>query len=536
MNGMPLDSLLNPDVYPEPTECVRLLQTHVSYIFITDNFVYKIKKPVDFGFLNFTTIDRRRFFCDEEVRLNRRLCPDIYLGVVEVRESAAGATFVGDGKVIDYAVMMKRLPAELMLDRMLAEDRVTEAHIREIARVIGAFHLNAEHGEKIDAYGSVANIRSISEDNFRQVGEINTFPLDKADLDSIRNWIDSFIAANGALFAARVSGGFIRDCDGDIHLENICMTSPVCIFDCIEFNERFRYIDTAADIAFFVMDLDFHGKGIFSHIFIDEYIRQTGDTGIIRLLDFYRVNRAVVRGKVEGLRLLDPHIPVTEKLAAAEKAARYLRLARGYVAREGRLPALIITCGLTGSGKSFVAAALAFELGMQVLSSDEVRKELADIPPGKHCIAGYDEEIYTPAFNEAVYQELRERCGNILQAGGSVIVDATFRRKMDRSFFGNLAGLRGIPFYILQMDCPEALARQRLDERGHDPSAVSDGRWEIYFRQRDEFEAPDGGEGRVIAIDTSRSLDDNIREIIGAMENADGTRIADKGAAAVSEP
>lgn len=378
-----LKSLLKPDAYPEPANSVRLLQTHVSFLFITDNFVYKIKKPVDFGFLNFTTIDRRRFYCNEEVRLNRRLCPEIYLGVVELRESASGATFRGEGNVIDYAVKMKRLPEERMLDRMLAEGKVTESDIRKIARVIAIFHLNAEHGGTIDENGGIAGIRRNWEENFRQIAEFVNISLAKMDLELIKKWVETFMTANEALFAERVTRGFIRDCDGDIHLENICLTSSICIFDCIEFNDCFRYIDTAADIAFLLMDLDYHDKSAFSAVFLDEYAAVTGDLEFMRLLDFYKIYRAVVRGKVESLKLFDPDIPEAEKISARDKARRYFRLARGYVIRQGRPPTLIITCGMMGSGKSAIASALAFEMGMEITSSDAVRKELANIPRNK---------------------------------------------------------------------------------------------------------------------------------------------------------
>jgi aminoglycoside phosphotransferase family enzyme len=266
-----LKSLLIPDAYPEPTSSVRLLQTHVSFLLLTDNFVYKIKKTVDFGFLNFSTVDRRRFYCNEEVRLNRRLCPDIYLGVVEIRESESGANFRGEGNVIEYAVKMKRLPEELMLDRLLTEDKVTDLDIRKIARAIAYFHLKAECGGAINEYGSVATIRRNWQENFQQINQFVNLTVAKQDIEVIRKWVESFLADNEALFSERVQKGFIRDCDGDIHVENICLTNPVCIFDCIEFNERFRYTDTAADIAFFLMDLDFHDKGNLSDFFLDEY-------------------------------------------------------------------------------------------------------------------------------------------------------------------------------------------------------------------------------------------------------------------------
>jgi hypothetical protein len=518
-----LNSLLMPDVYPEPTNSVRLLQTHVSFLFITDNFVYKIKKPVDLGFLNFTTIDRRRFYCYEEVRLNRRLCPEIYLGVVEVRESVSGATFCGEGVVIDYAVKMKRLPEDRMLDRLLAEGNITDTDVREIARVIADFHLKAEHGLTIDGYGKIENIRRNWEENFQQLGEFTDISLAKTDLDMLKKWVDTFMSQNEALFAYRVSRGFIRDCDGDIHLENICLTDHVFIFDCIEFNNRFRYTDTASDIAFFLMDLDYHDKREFSGLFLDEYINITGDKGVVRLLDFYKIYRAVVRGKVESLKLLDPNITADDKNYAKGKARRYLRLARGYILRRKLPSSLIITCGLMGSGKSVVASALAFELGTEIMSSDAVRKKLANIPPDHHIFEEYNAGIYAPAFNEVTYKELLSGAEISLQQGRSIIVDATFRRKQDRIHFGRVAALHNANFYIVYVTCPEKVSRERLNKRSQNSGELSDGRWELFPRQKDEFEHPGAGEGILIPLDTTRAINDNIEEILIAMELLDET-------------
>ena len=275
-----LKSLLKPSAFDEPTTTVRLMQTHVSFLFITDHFVYKIKKPVDMGFLNFTTLDRRRFYCNEEVRLNRRLCPDIYLGVLEVRDSPHGANLRGDGTVIDYAVKMKRLPEERMLDRLLDENAVSDGDIRRIARHIAAFHLAAERGGEIDNYGSLQSIRNNWDENFLQVSGFIGLTIERRDLCIIHDWVDRFMAAHEEVFGERVRQGFIRDCDGDIHAENICLADTVCIFDCIEFNSRFRYCDTAADLAFLLMDFDYHGKRELSRILQQEYLERTGDEGL----------------------------------------------------------------------------------------------------------------------------------------------------------------------------------------------------------------------------------------------------------------
>jgi aminoglycoside phosphotransferase family enzyme/predicted kinase len=522
MDEWALKSLLKPGAYPEPTSSVRLVQTHVSFLFITDNFVYKIKKPVDFGFLNFTTIDHRRFYCNEEVRLNRRLCPDTYLGVLAVRETPSGATFCGDGEIIDYAVKMKRLPDERMLDRMLVEGRVTEHDIRKIARAIAGFHLAAERGGPIDEYGSVAGIMRNWEENFQQAGSFIGISLAEKDLEIIGQYVSTFISENEAIFAERVNLGFIRDCDGDIHLENICLTDPVCIFDCIEFNDRFRYTDTAADIAFFLMDLDFHGKSAFSHPFLDEYTALTGDRGLLPILDFYKTYRAFVRGKVESMKLTDPDIPDPEKTDAGYKARGYFRLARGYILRGKTPKSLVITCGLMGSGKSATASALAFELGTEIVSSDALRKELSKTAQERHGLDEYGAGIYSPAFDEATYEALLSRSESALRAGRGMIVDATFRRRGDRLRFADMATRNEVPFFIVHTFCPESVARERLIARQSKPGNLSDGRWELFPRQKEEFEAPGSGEGTLIFLDTSRPMMDNIDIILKAMGAFDG--------------
>jgi uncharacterized protein len=508
-----LKSLLKPSAYDEPTSTVRLVQTHVSFLFITDHFVYKIKKPVDLGFLNFTTLDRRRFYCNEEVRLNRRLCPDIYLGVLEVRESSHGVNLRGEGTVIDYAVKMKRLPEERMLDRLLEEDAVSVDDIRRIARVIAAFHLAAERGGEIDKYGSIQSIRKNWDENFLQVSGFIDSTIDRRDLGIIHEWVDRFMSAHEGVFEERVRQGFIRDCDGDIHAENICLADYVCIFDCIEFSSRFRYCDTAADIAFLLMDFDCHGKRGFSRILQHEYLERTGDEGMPGLIRFYKVLRAVIRGKVESLRLRDPHIPDDEKRAAQERARRYFRLARGYCLLDNLAPTLVVMCGLTGSGKSTIAAALGFELGVTVVSSDRVRKELAALPESARVLAAYEEGMYAPEFTAATYRELLHRTEQALAGGETVIADATFRYRSDRLRFRELAARSGASFVIIHVVCPEKLVRQRLHERGKRSDEVSDGRWEIFLHQKEDFEPLTEDEGMRILVDSSRPLNDTVGDI-----------------------
>ncbi len=518
MDRLAVASLLKTAAYPERTGSVHLVQTHVSLLFMTDAYVYKVKKAVDFGFLNFSTLDRRRFYCTEEVRLNRRLCPGMYLGVVEVRASGSGASFHGTGKVVDYAVKMKRLPSDRMLDRLLRQGKVTDDDIRVIARVIAEFHLAAEQSDVISSYGSVEAIARNCNENFLQTAVFIPSTIDRTTYALLQEWTARFLAEHAALFESRVREGRIRDCDGDIHLENISLADRIWIFDCIEFNNRFRYSDTAADIAFLLMDLEYEGADRFLKPFLDEYVAVTEDDGIAPLLEFYKVYRAMVRGKVESFRLNDPDIPDTEKELAAGRARRYFRLARRYVLSRRLAPTLFITCGLTGSGKSSLARELAFDLGIKRFSSDDTRKELSGIAPGERHDSPYHEGIYAPGITASVYATLLDRGEAALAAGRSVILDATFLDATQRAACRRLAESCRAQFVILQTTVPEPVARERLDRRYADESEVSDGRWEIYQEQRKTFVPVSPGEGTVIALDTTGPTADAIREILDRLE------------------
>lgn len=521
-NGMEqrvIRALLKPAAYPETTGSVELVQTHISYIFLTDTHAYKVKKPVDFGFLNFTTLDRRRFYCDEEIRLNRRLAPDMYLDVVEIRETDDGAAFFGSGRVIDYAVKMKRLPAGRMLDQLLDQGGVSAQDVRNIAGTVARFHQHAERSAEINAGGTLAAIRFNWEENFQQTEEFQDITLRRQDFRCIRDWVIGFTELHAPLFEQRIADGFIRDGDGDLHTENICLgeTGEIWIFDCIEFNPRFRYGDTAADIAFLLMDFDYHGRPKLGTVFLDTYIAATGDTSITQLLDFYKIYRAFIRGKVESLRFKDGQLDEEARQRAQLNAMHHFRLCRGYIARRQLPLSLILTCGLTGTGKSSVARRLAFELGLEIISSDVLRKKLVGIAPSTPCPAGYNEGIYGREITGRTYDELLLTAEEALTAGQSVIVDATMWQRAVRHRFSDLAYRHGTALRILHIQCPEELVRKRLEARIADPDEPSDGRWEIYLRQREDFEPPTADEGDIIAIDTSATADENIDAVLTAM-------------------
>jgi aminoglycoside phosphotransferase family enzyme len=325
-----IDALSHPDAYPDHPSQVSMRQTHISWLFFTERYVYKVKKPVDFGFLDFTSMELRKLFCDEEVRLNRRLAPEVYLGVVEVKVHEGRIRLGGSGKTIDYAVQMCRLPEERMLPTLLAEGRVSVDTMRRLARQVAEFHARAETGGAIDEAGTVATVLTNWLENFDQTRPYLGFPLPQETYDQIQNRVLAFCRVGEELFGQRIAEGRIRDGHGDLRAEHICVTEPIAIFDCIEFNCRFRRGDVAADVAFLAMDLDERGYPALSHAFVEAYIDYSGDHGLRRMLTFYQCYRAFVRAKVECFRLDDPMISAGEKRAALRAAYRYGQLAAGW--------------------------------------------------------------------------------------------------------------------------------------------------------------------------------------------------------------
>jgi len=324
-------ALSNPKAYPHSPKSVELVQTQISFVFLAGDYVYKVKKPVDFGFLDFTTLEKRRFYCNQEVVLNRRLCSNIYLGVVGITKKGRSFTVEGSGKEVEFAVKMRPLPYQRMMDRMLQSDQVTKQMVEKVAIRLVEFHRKAEISEEQAKIGGLDTVTRNAEENFSQVSSYVNQTITQGQYERIRDYTHSFLKRNSALFAKRVKEGAIRDCHGDLHAAHICFINGICIFDCIEFNDRFRYIDVASEVAFLCMDLDYHGHpGLAGH-FAEVYVRASGDKELLKLLNFYKCYRAYVRGKVESFQLDDPHIPGGQKEKKLAVAKRYFELAESYV-------------------------------------------------------------------------------------------------------------------------------------------------------------------------------------------------------------
>lgn len=323
-------ALLNPAIYPDHPGLIRLAETHISLVFLTGSYAYKVKKPVDFGFLDFTSIEKRKYYCEQEVALNRRLAPTLYLGVVRITEEDNKISVDGKGGVVEYAVKMKQIPEELLMNRLLEKKEVTFRMMEAISEKLVRFYFTAETSDRIKNFARPERVKQDTDENFEQTEKYLDVTIPGDIYQEVKEKTDRFYRTKEKVFYQRIKEDRIRDCHGDLRLEHIFWGEEISIIDCIEFNERFRYTDVAADIGFLAMDLDYHSREDLSDHLIQAYIGESGDHELMELLNFYKCYRAYVRGKVESFRLDDPNIPQEEKEEALKRARRYFDLAHHY--------------------------------------------------------------------------------------------------------------------------------------------------------------------------------------------------------------
>lgn len=453
-------ALRRPEAYPPPTPPhVEVFETHASLVFVAGDRAYKVKKPVRFPFLDYSTLEKRRHFCEEEVRLNRRLAPSVYLGVAPI---TADGRVRGNGAAVEYAVEMVRLPHDRMLDEMLRREAVTVADIDRIADVVADFHARAERHPS----QGIDHLRSNLDDAARFLRPSWLARL-RADHERLR-------AESLPLLARRAAEGRVRDGHGDLHAANVCLRDgEVVIYDCIEFEPRFRIGDVAAEISFLAMDLERHGEWDLSRAFVRRYVERSGDGEAPLLLRLFKPYRACVRGLVESLRGLP-------------RAPEYFRLAVSY----GLGPFAIVVCGLPGTGKSTFARDAARAFDAEHLRSDAIRKEMLGIAPTEHWEGGYTEGPYAPEITERTYAEVRTRAAALLRAGRRVVADATFARRRWRDEFRAAAREAGAPCLVVHVTCPEDVVRARMAARAGDRREVSDADFAVYRKAEATFEAP----------------------------------------------
>jgi aminoglycoside phosphotransferase family enzyme/predicted kinase len=502
-----LPFLLNPHSYPHRPRSVRLVQTHASFVFIAPPYVYKVKKPVNFGFLDFSSLEKRRHFCEREVVLNRRLSPHIYLGVVPISAPRGRVVFGDTGPVVEYAVKMRKLPDGYFLDQRVARGEAGPAELDRLVPILRQFYETRQPTADIEAWGQIDRLRISTDENFRQMKEFVGHTLTRPAFDTIRFYTDHFYARHKRLFAARIKDRRIRDCHGDLHLEHIHITPRALhIYDCIEFNDRLRYVDVTSDAAFLAMDLDYEGRPDLAWHFAGKMAAALKDDGMPRLMDFYKCYRACVRGKVDSLHSGAPAAPEEERQAAAERARRYFRLALQY-AVAGSRPMVLAVTGRIASGKSTLARALGGELGWEVYSSDYVRKQMAGFPLYERSSAAARKRLYSAAMTEKTYDRLLNTAEAQLAAGHSVILDATFARPAQRRLLAKRFDVRGLAWCVLEAYAGDATVKQRLRVRETQTDEVSDARLEDFAALTRCYEPPvELPADRLVRVHTAGSL------------------------------
>jgi aminoglycoside phosphotransferase family enzyme/predicted kinase len=519
-----VEAMLRPRFYPDSPARVALKQTHISYVFIAGDFVYKIKKPVHFAFLDCSKLADRFRYCCEEVRLNARLSPRVYLGVFAILKR--GDSFVLGPEVhaehpeaVEYAVKMRRLPEGRMLDVLSASGRADSAMIRAIAARIAEFHASAPSSRGW-TYGSAAAIwRAVIEEVAQNEAFIG-HTLGKDQFAAIDAFCRAFITAHWRALNDRALEGRVREGHGDLRAEHISLAgdkNEIDVIDCVEFSERLRYGDVASEIAFLAMDLDRLGAPGLGDELVEAYAEITGDEELAVLIPFYKCYRAIVRGKVESLRSLEREVGDAERERARRLASSYYALACRYA--RGASPALIVVCGLSGSGKSTVARVLQHRKGFKAINSDRVRKRLGSVAPHEHVRAEYGANIYSDRFTQITYDTMLAEAESLLHDGRGAILDATFKATADRQLALAMAARRGVPVLFVECIVSQDEAIRRLEQRASIKGEVSDATPEVYVRQRAQFEPIREIPPRNhLRIDTTRQREDLVGEIEDALE------------------
>lgn len=469
--------LASPSSYVYGPREVRCLQTHVSWVFIASPYVFKVKKPVNFGFLDFSTLEKRHHFCRRELELNRRLCPDVYVAVTPIYESDAGFSFDDeDGEIVEYAVKMRELPEGWFLNELLAKGSVGEPELNRVISRLRGFYEEQNPSEEIEEWGAPTKLKISTDENFAQVEPFIGKTISSAAFETVRHFTNAFYVANDGLFRQRIGQHRIRDGHGDLHLDHVHITpEETTVFDCIEFNDRFRFIDIANDLSFLAMDFDFEGGCELGRLFLQIASREFGDPGLLEIADFYKCYRAFVRGKVESIEMTS-----TEPSAAADhekKAKRYFRLALRYVIAGSR-PLVLVVMGRVGTGKSTVAKQIGWELDWPVFSSDRIRKTLAGVPLPERTASDLKGMVYSKRMTDRTYEELLKQGLAALAIQGGVILDATFSSRAKRERLQDACAGAGVSVRVIELEAEQNDIANRLKARNQNAGEISDARLE----------------------------------------------------------
>ncbi|OLS62450.1 bifunctional aminoglycoside phosphotransferase/ATP-binding protein [Pseudomonas putida] len=508
-----ITALQNPALYPHPVKDFRVIETHISWVVLTGDYAYKVKKPMNFGFLDFTELADREHFCNEELRLNTRLTDDLYLEVLPITGSAEAPQLGGEGEAIEFALKMRQFPQEQMLSTLQANGDLTAAHIDQMAKQIADFHLQAPRVAVEHPLGTPDSVMAPVEQNFEQIRPFLTDKADLQQLDALQAWARSSFDRLHPLLEARKAEGFIRECHGDIHLGNATVIDgKVVIFDCIEFNEPFRLTDVYADTAFLAMDLEDRGLKCLARRFISQYLELTGDYAGLELLNFYKAYRALVRAKV-ALFSMPADADGVQRATTLRQYRNYANLAESYSAIPSRL--LAITHGVSAVGKSHVAMRLVEALGAIRLRSDVERKRLFG-EQASDAAGELQAGIYSNDASQTTYERLHQLAAVILRAGFPVVIDATYLKQPQRQAAAEVASETGVPFLILDCNAPDAVIASWLAQRQADRNDPSDATLEVIAAQqasRDALDADEQLHSKRVETNESDSLDKLIEQI-----------------------
>ncbi|MBM3945138.1 MAG: kinase [SAR202 cluster bacterium] len=495
-----------PESYREPARAIRHVETHISHIFFTDQHVYKVKKPVDMGFLDFTTLRKRHRACRNELLLNRRLSPDVYLDIVPITKVRGHYELGGEGRAVEYAVKMRRLPEDRALSTLLRQRTASVDDVRRIAGRIAAFHSEAATNASITRAGGMAAARRNIEENFAQTAPFIGSAVSQESYDDIVAYGRAFLVAKREVFRRREREGRVRECHGDLHTAHVFMEDGISFIDCIEFNRRFRCCDVAKDIAFMAMDLDRFGRHDLSEAFVQAYTEASGDPHVRDLLPIFASYLAMVRAKVSCIRASQEGVSSDERAQDIETAREYFDLSRSYTA--GMRPRLIMVVGLSGTGKTTVATELARRWDMAHVSSDIVRKRLAGVGAAERGNHGYDEGLYAPEMTRRTYDVMLGEAERVLRGGGGVVLDATYRHSDDRRRVSGMGRGYDAEPVVVQCVLPRAETLKRLRHRTRAGEGVSDATAQVYLQQTAEWEpVRETPAHRLIRLDTSDAPD-----------------------------
>jgi len=499
--------------YPDHPVEVRVIQTHASYLAITDTKVYKVKKPVNLGFLDFSTLEKREYFMHREMELNRRLAPDLYIQIHEIRIRDGVLSFGGDGEVVDYALEMHRMSDEDFFPELLKHDRITDEDLAAIVTLLARFYRSETSSPEIAQWGHPEKLKISTDENFAQVAPFAGETISEEALQLTRRYTDRFYDLHLPLFEKRVSDGWILNCHGDLHLDHLHRHNGKWhIYDCIEFNDRFRYVDVANDTAFLAMDLDYNRRQKMSRQFVALLQKHLPDPDRNKLFDFYKCYRAFVRGKVESMIAADPHVDSQAAEIAKGRARSYFSLATRY-ALLGSKPLVVVVMGMVASGKSNLAVRLSSETGVPLYRCDVIRKELAGIPIEERGDEESRKRLYAADMTERTYNQIFESLFETVQKEQmSAVIDCTFSKQSHRAALVEHLAKERIRCRFVLATAPEPILLERLKRRGEKQKVVSDARLEDYAKIVSSYEPPVEIED-LITIDTSGPRESSFLEL-----------------------